>query len=517
MSQAVLVAILLGSQCQLATASRQKSESAVSSAVSSFKKSAYGFMREVYTTNAICTKKHCINPVFPGMEDMHRLQQSNWMSSTLSKTSSHMGFCRNAITYDPALPVPAGSGASLKSLVERQDNAASTMFYYHLDGLGLEAWDYQKPEFANDCIKSVWRMVCFTYFPRAEVGVQDGAFSKYIRPCQSSCHNYIRQCGVECCDESVQCVFQHSKAISKTQTVTTEGYIPHDGPSSLCTGAARRSAPLGAIFWVVVAIIMAMSLQGCDYDVPVHNVGNWRGQPDYLIKHEFIAPGASAKEANLNSCSLTTLSQTLQCSGHGTCKMWQPHNIENTLAFCECDRDWADPECRTRRKSQAVTFFLSLFGGLFGADQFYMGFFSAGLMKLFTLGGFGVWWITDLVAIGSGPVYANHYRLAADFPHYLFVLCTTMAGVFVGFGIAYIVIANFRHKRFKEAMLLRIDEDKRQRKSMKIPDDEPENYYADPYMQGPDFPVNLGPQQMYGSMGAMPPTMGMMPQSGFGY
>jgi hypothetical protein len=31
--------------------------------------------------------------------------------------------------------------------------------------------------------------------------------------------------------------------------------------------------------------------------------------------------------------------------------------------MCECDPDWADPECRTKRKSQAVAYTLALFLG----------------------------------------------------------------------------------------------------------------------------------------------------------
>jgi len=463
---AALAAVVLSSLFHEAQAAsmRARSNMTMTSAASS----ALGMIREAYTTNAICGKKNCINPVFPGMEDLHRLQQAKFVCSSLQKTSQHMGFCRNAITYDPGLPVPSGGSASVKKMVQRQDNAASTMFYFHLSGLGLEAWDYQKPEFANDCVKSIWRMVCYTYFPRAEIGCQDGAFTNYIRPCQSSCQNYVRSCGVECCDESVQCVFSHKKSISPSQTVTTEGYLPHDGPSSLCTGAAQRSSkPFGVIFLAVVVLVMALSLQGCDYDIPVHQVGNWRGRPDYLIKHEFVRPGGSARNAQLNSCSDDRLSQTMQCSGRGVCKLWDPSNIENTLSFCECHRDFADPECRTRRKSQAVAYFLSLFFGFLGLDQFYLGFAGHGLMKLFSLGGFGIFWVMDVVKIGSAPVYTPTYRVAADLPHYAFVLSATMAAIFVGFANAYVVTIRFRDSKRRQAMLLQMDEEKRQAQTLK--------------------------------------------------
>lgn len=487
-----IAAIIIGSSFQLATCAILSLRSNLSMT------SALGAIREAYTTNAICGKKNCINPVFPAMEDLHHLAQSKWICSSLQKTSPSMGFCRNAVTYDPALPLPAGGSASVKDLVQRQDNAASTAFYYHLTGLGLEAWDYQKPEFADDCVKSIWRMVCFTYFPRAEVGCQDGAWSNYIRPCQSSCMNYVRTCGVECCDESVQCVFTHTKAISAKQTVTTEGYSPHDGPSSLCTGGAQRSAkPMGAIFWAVLVIAAALCLQGCDYDVPTHKVGNWRGQPDYLINHEFVPPGGSAKDANLNSCSLSRLSQTLQCSGRGVCKLWDSKNFENSLAFCECDRDWADPECRTRRKSQTVAYLLAMFFGFLGADQFYLGFVGMGMVKLFTFGGFGALWIKDIIKIGSAPVYSSTYRTAADLPHYGFVLTAAMFAIFVGFGFAYFLTVNFRRSKRREAMLLQSDEEARQSGKTK--------QFADAYKPRTieqDLPKFQGGAESYGNYGA---------------
>lgn len=471
------------------TDSAEKSSAATSSSVAMA--TAYRAFREaeVYTTNAICSKKHCVNPIFPGLEDMHHLELAQWISSSLRKTNEDMHFCRSAITYDPALP--AASGSTIKQLVQRQDNAAATTFYYHLYALGMEAWDYKKPEFANDCVKSIWRMACYTYFPRAEVGTMDGAFSRYVRPCQSSCMNYIRTCGVECCDESVQCVFSHTKAISHTQNLTTSGYVPHDGPSTLCTGGAQRAArPLGVGLFLLMVfqtifsfegstrsffggkgkqklllaagfMVLALSLQGCSYDVPIHRVGNWRAEPDYLMTHEFIPPGGSPQSASINSCSLNRLSQSLQCSGRGKCTLWKPHDAESALAFCECDRDWADPECRTPRKSQTIAYLLSIFFGVLGADQFYLGFTGLGIAKLLTLGGGGVWYVWDIVRIGSAPVYSHNFRTAADLPHFAFVLTIVMWAGFLGFAMAYVVTTSYRARKRKEAMLLSEQEENR--------------------------------------------------------
>lgn len=47
-------------------------------------------------------------------------------------------------------------------------------------------------------------------------------------------------------------------------------------------------------------------------------------------------------------------------------------------------------------KSSMVTVILSIFWGAWGVDRFYVGDFGWGLLKLFTLGGFGVWWFIDI-------------------------------------------------------------------------------------------------------------------------
>jgi hypothetical protein len=254
---------------------------------------------------------------------------------------------------------------------------------------------------------------------------------------------------------------------------------------------------------------IAVSLQGCDYDVPVHRVGNWRGQEDYLIKYEFIPPGASVTQgASLNSCSLQRLSQTLQCSGRGVCKLWDAQNLENKLAFCECDRDYADPECRTKRKSQMVAYFLSMFFGMFGVDQFYLGFNGDGILKLFTLGGFGLWWIYDMIRIGSAPVYTPSYKVAADLPHPAFVLSIVMFGVLLGFAVAYNLTVTFRANKRREAMLMQSDEEARQKEAMRP--------FADAYGPGMKKPSlkseSYGSMGMMGSMGAMgSPMMGGPP------
>lgn len=49
-----------------------------------------------------------------------------------------------------------------------------------------------------------------------------------------------------------------------------------------------------------------------------------------------------------------------------------------------------------------VAFFLSLFLGVFGVDRFYLGKYVTGTLKALTLGGLGVWAMSDFAQIMSG-------------------------------------------------------------------------------------------------------------------
>jgi TM2 domain-containing membrane protein YozV len=48
------------------------------------------------------------------------------------------------------------------------------------------------------------------------------------------------------------------------------------------------------------------------------------------------------------------------------------------------------------KRSYLLTLLLSTTFGFFGFDRFYLGKIGSGILKLITMGGFGIWWLVDI-------------------------------------------------------------------------------------------------------------------------
>jgi TM2 domain-containing membrane protein YozV len=57
-------------------------------------------------------------------------------------------------------------------------------------------------------------------------------------------------------------------------------------------------------------------------------------------------------------------------------------------------------------KSKTTALILSILLGGIGVDRFYLGYTGLGIVKLITGGGFGIWWIIDIIMIAMGKLTA---------------------------------------------------------------------------------------------------------------
>lgn len=214
----------------------------------------------VYTDNAICLRRYCVNPLFPGLRMGHESalkinENKSWECVQNYGQWKDASFCGQAISgYQFAIPAlgPNDPYMSMEDRMAAQKLLAVHAYVAHIAGMGHDFWDYTRPWEHDECIQSVWKMACYTHFPRCNQ-LKTGA---YLRPCASSCQNYLSACRVECCDEGAQCVFEHTEAHSDGTVLTETGYAPHTAPSPLCTGAAASWRSISGL-----VLLGAMTLQ----------------------------------------------------------------------------------------------------------------------------------------------------------------------------------------------------------------------------------------------------------------
>lgn len=60
-----------------------------------------------------------------------------------------------------------------------------------------------------------------------------------------------------------------------------------------------------------------------------------------------------------------------------------------------------------RKVNWLLALLISIFFGTLGVDRFIMGQVGLGILKLITFGGFGVWWLVDIILIASRYQFRN--------------------------------------------------------------------------------------------------------------
>ncbi|MEA5060440.1 hypothetical protein SDC9_186328 [bioreactor metagenome] len=65
-------------------------------------------------------------------------------------------------------------------------------------------------------------------------------------------------------------------------------------------------------------------------------------------------------------------------------------------------------------KSKTTALILSILLGEIGVDRFYLGYVGLGILKLITVGGFGIWWLIDIIMIATGKMTDKAGNALAD-------------------------------------------------------------------------------------------------------
>ena len=85
-----------------------------------------------------------------------------------------------------------------------------------------------------------------------------------------------------------------------------------------------------------------------------------------------------------------------------------------------------------KQKHFLAVFFISFMWGTFGVDRMYWGKWGTGILKLITLGGFGVWVLVDLMIIMHGSMrdkWGRKMLQTAEYKHFAYLTVLLFAVV----------------------------------------------------------------------------------------
>ena len=82
----------------------------------------------------------------------------------------------------------------------------------------------------------------------------------------------------------------------------------------------------------------------------------------------------------------------------------QISDIDLICPHCDSKQNFTVGSSSSSRKNSegVIAFVVCFFFGVFGVHRFIYGKIGTGILMLITLGGFGIWWLIDLIRIGIG-------------------------------------------------------------------------------------------------------------------
>lgn len=93
----------------------------------------------------------------------------------------------------------------------------------------------------------------------------------------------------------------------------------------------------------------------------------------------------------------------------------------------------------SKQRHFLAVFFISFMWGAFGADRMYLGKWGTGILKLVTLGGFGIWVIVDLILIMAGTMRDKQGREMLQFAEYKTFAYKTVLIFAIALGVIILV------------------------------------------------------------------------------
>lgn len=95
-------------------------------------------------------------------------------------------------------------------------------------------------------------------------------------------------------------------------------------------------------------------------------------------------------------------------------KFFKPSDMVSLLSQIESNPKQAQALAAADLHDPQMVLLISLFVGWLGIDRLFLGQYLIGALKLITLGGWGIWWIIDLLTVFNRTKTMN-YKTALQY------------------------------------------------------------------------------------------------------